>query len=97
MVAEAVDFTPLDHQDFTLQDHPGSIPRVELDSIRRVRLDSAVPALPDLDLRVDLSASDQVAFDPWEVPVSTHLGRTLPVCEQFPPQEEGLLGSVTSE
>ncbi len=100
MVAEEVDLTPLDHRDFTLQarpdstlqDHPDSIPRVELDSIQQVRLDSALPVLPGLDLLVDLSASDRVAFDPWEVPVSTHLDRALPVCIQFHPQEERLLG-----
>ena len=90
------DFTLQDHPDFTLQDHPDSIPRVELDSIQQVRLDSALLVLPGLGLLVDLSASDRVAFDPWEVPVSTHLERTLPVCGQFP-QEADLLGWVTSE
>ncbi len=84
------DFTLQDHPDFTLQDHPDSIPRVELDSIQQVRLDSALLVLPGLGLLVDLSASDRVAFDPWEVPVSTHLERTLPVCGQFP-QEADLL------
>ncbi|SRR5579871_2840410 len=87
------DFTPLAHQDFTLQASPAST-LLRLDFAPQVRLDSVLPALAGLDLRVDLSASGRVAFDQaaFELPVSGPLDRALPVCGQFHPPEERLLG-----
>src|SRR5579862_4516091 len=85
--AEEEDFTLPAHQDFTLQVRP-AFTLLHLDFAPRVRLDSVLLTLAGLDLPVDLSASgpvafDQVAFDPWEVPVSAHLDRAQLVCIQF--------------
>jgi hypothetical protein len=90
------DFTPLAHQGSILQARPDST-LLHLVFAPQVRLGSVLPVPPGLDLPVDLSASgpvafDQVAFDPWEVPVSAHLDPALPVCGHFHPPEGHLWG-----